>query len=67
MEDLKIAMELLKEEIEGAKVVLQKKNIPANSENVLKAAQVMATNLASVTKKAGQKSSPKKVTPKTKI
>jgi hypothetical protein len=57
MEELKDAMELLKEEIEGAKVVLQKKNIPANSENVLQAAQIMATNrLANVTKqKKGDK------------
>jgi hypothetical protein len=56
MEELKNAMELLKEEIEGAQVVLQKKNIPANSENVLQAAQIMATNrLASITKKATAK------------
>ena len=44
IDELKTSMEVLKEEIEGSKVILQKKNIPATDENVLKAAQVIATN-----------------------
>lgn len=42
--ELKTSMEVLKEQIEGSKVVLQKKNIAVTGENVLKAAQIMATN-----------------------
>ena len=44
IDDLKTSIEILKEQIEGSKVVLQKKNIPVTSENVLKAAQIIATN-----------------------
>ena len=44
IDDLKTSIEVLKEQIEGSKVVLQSKNIPVNSDNVLKAAQIIATN-----------------------
>ncbi len=50
VDELKISVEVLQEQIEVSKVVLQKKNIPATAENVLKAAQIIATNLLATTK-----------------
>ena len=44
IDELKTSIEVLKEQIEGSKVVLQNKNIPVTSDNVLKAAQIIATN-----------------------
>lgn len=44
IDELKTSIEVLKEQIEGSKVVLQNKNIPVTGENVLKAAQIIATN-----------------------
>ena len=44
IDELKTSIEVLKEQIEGSKVVLQNKNLPVTSENVLKAAQIIATN-----------------------
>ena len=49
VDELKISVEVLQEQIEVSKVVLQKKNIPATAENVLKAAQIIATNLLATT------------------
>ena len=55
IEDLKTSIEILKEQIEGSKVVLQKKNIPVTSENVLKAAQIIATNRLATINEASKK------------
>ena len=55
IDELKISLEVFNEQIEGSKVVLQKKNIPTTSENILKAAQIIATN-----RLATQKVPPKK-------
>ncbi len=49
IDELKVSMEVLQEQIEGSKVVLQKKNIPVTNENVLKAAEIMATNRLAAT------------------
>ena len=54
--DLTTSVEVLKEQIEVSKVVLQKKNIPATGENVLKAAQIIATNLLATTNEESKKS-----------
>ena len=56
IEDLKTSMEILKEEIEGSKLVLQKKNIKVTDENLLKAAQIMATNRLAETNEQSKKS-----------
>ena len=55
IDDLKTSIEVLKEQIEGSKVVLQKKNIPVTSENVLKAAQIIATNRLATINEASKK------------
>ena len=55
IDDLKTSIEILKEQIEGSKVVLQKKNIPVTSENVLKAAQIIATNHLATINEASKK------------
>gem|GEM_PF-5202607 len=44
IDELKNSIEVLNEEIEASKVVLQRKNIPVTGENILKAAQIIATN-----------------------
>ncbi len=49
IDELKTSMEILQEQIEGSKVVLQRKNIPVTGENVLKAAQIIATNRLAAT------------------
>ena len=49
IDELKTSMEVLQEQIEGSKVVLQRKNIPVTGENVLKAAQIIATNRLAAT------------------
>ena len=56
VDDLKTSMEILKEEIEGSKLVLQKKNIKVTDENLLKAAQIMATNRLAETNEQSKKS-----------
>ena len=56
IDDLKTSMEILKEEIEGSKLVLQKKNIKVTDENLLKAAQIMATNRLAETNEQSKKS-----------
>ena len=53
--DLTTSVEVLKEQIEVSKVVLQKKNIPVSGENVLKAAQIIATNLLAATNEESKK------------
>ena len=55
VDELKNSMEVLQEQIEASKVVLQKKNIAATEENVLKAAQIMATNLLATTSEESKK------------
>ena len=55
IDDLKTSIEVLKEQIEGSKIVLQKKNIPVTSENVLKAAQIIATNRLATINEASKK------------
>lgn len=55
IDELKTSIEVLKEQIEGSKVVLQKKNIPVTGENVLKAAQIIATNRLATTNKSAKK------------
>ena len=56
--DLTVSMEMLKEQIEASKILLQQKNIPASGENVLKAAEIIATNLLAITEDTSKK--PKK-------
>lgn len=55
IEELKTSMEVLLEQIEGSKVVLQSKNIPVTGENVLKAAQIIATNRLAATNEDSKK------------
>lgn len=55
IDDLKVSTEVLKEAIEGSRVVLQKKNIPVTGENVLKAAQIIATNRLAMTNEVSKK------------
>ena len=55
VDELKTSIEVLQEQIEVSKVVLQKKNIPATGENVLKAAQILATNLLVTTSEESKK------------
>lgn len=55
IDELKNSIEVLKEQIEGSKVVLQKKNIPVTGENVLKAAQIIAKNRLATTNKSAKK------------
>ena len=56
IDELKTSMEVLQEQIEGSKVVLQRKNIPVTGENVLKAAQIIATNRLATTNEESKKS-----------
>ena len=55
IDELKTSMEVLQEQIEGSKVVLQRKNIPVTGENVLKAAQIIATNRLATTNEESKK------------
>ena len=55
IDELKTSMEVLQEQIEGSKVVLQRKNIPVTGENVLKAAQIIATNRLAATNEESKK------------
>ncbi len=55
IDELKTSIEVLKEQIEGSKVVLQNKNIPVTGENVLKAAQIIATNRLAETNESSKK------------
>ena len=55
VDELKTSIEVLQEQIEVSKVVLQKKNIPATGENVLKAAQILATKLLVTTSEESKK------------
>ena len=62
IDELKTSIEIFKEQIEGSKVVLQNKNIPATSENVLKAAQIIATNRLAETNSTEPKETSNKIT-----
>ena len=53
--ELKTSVEMLGEQIEVSKIVLQKKNIAATNENVLIAAQILATNLLANTNEESKK------------
>ena len=55
IDELKTSMEVLQEQIEGSKVVLQRKNIPVTGDNVLKAAQIIATNRLAATNEESKK------------
>ncbi len=44
IDELITSIEILKEQIEGSTIVLQNKNIVMTGENILKAAQIIATN-----------------------
>ena len=55
IDELTTSTEILKEQIEVSKVVLQRKNIVATGENVLKAAQILATNLLATTNEESKK------------
>ena len=55
IDELKTSIEVLEEQIEVSKVVLQKKNIPVTGENVLKASQIIATNRLAETNEISDK------------
>ena len=55
IDELTTSTEILKEQIEVSKVVLQRKNIAATGENVLKAAQIIATNFLATTNEESKK------------
>ena len=44
IDELITSIEILKEQIEGSTIVLQNKNTAMTGENILKAAQIIATN-----------------------
>ena len=55
VDDLTISVKILEKEIEASKIVLEQKNIEASFGNVLKAAEIIATNLLAITNKESKK------------
>lgn len=55
VDDLTISVKILEKEIEASKILLKQENIEASCGNVLKAAEIIATNLLAITNKESKK------------